>query len=171
MDIVKLFSYLTSSELQRSLLPWKVTLIIFALFFLGGVIYFLIRTNYLKVIFWQDAIEIFTYRPYGVRKIIKTWRKITGRLESGVESEYKLAVIEADAVLDDTLKRIGYKGEDLEERLKELTSATLPNIDQVREAHQVRNSAVREPDFRLSLDQTKRVIEIYEQALRDLQAF
>ena len=103
--------------------------------------------------------------------MVKAWAKITSRLETGLESEYKLAVIEADSILDNILNRMGFSGETLGERLNKLTVATLPNCEQVREAHKIRNNIVHDPSYRLGLDEAKRVLGIYQQALRDLQAF
>ena len=92
-------------------------------------------------------------------------------MDTGLESEYKLAVIETDSMLDDILRRMGYAGETLGERLEKLTSATLPNIEEIKEVHRIRTNIIHDPDYRISLDETRRVMGIYEQAFKDLQAF
>ncbi len=169
MDI--LIQYITSPSLNGWILILKTILIVFSLLFLTGIVLFLSRSSWLKISFLLDIFEFFTYRPFGVKKIIKAWNKIMARLETGLESEYKLAVIEADSMLDDTLKRMGYGGETLGERLGKLTSATLPNIEEVKKAHQTRNDVIHDPDYRLSLDEARKVLAIHEQAFKDLQAF
>jgi len=73
-------------------------------------------------------------------------------------------------MLDDILKRMGYSGETLGERLNKLTIASLPNLEEAKEAHKIRNNIVHDPDYRLSLDEAKKTIETYERALTDLQA-
>ncbi len=166
-----LTQYITSPSFNGWILILKTILIVFSLLFLTGIVLFLSRSSWLKIIFLFDIFEFFTYRPFGVKKIIKAWNKIMARLETGLESEYKLAIIEADSMLDDTLKRMGYGGETLGERLGKLTSATLPNIEEVKKAHQTRNNIIHDPDYRLSLDEAKKVLAIYEQAFKDLQAF
>ena len=118
-----------------------------------------------------DIVEFFSFRPYGIRKVEKDWAKITARLETDLESEWKLATIEADSILNDILMKMGFAGETLGERLDRLTIATLPNLQQIREAHKIRNNIVHDPDYRVSLDEAKMAVGIYEQALRDLQAF
>lgn len=148
----------------------RIFFIIIGLILIGGVIYFLINTTYLRYRILQDLVEFFTYKPYGVRKLGKTWMKIMGRLETMNESEYKLAIIEADDLLDDILRRMGYVGSNLEERLSRLTAATLPNIAEVFQAHVIRNSIVHDPDFHLTLDQARKTLGIFEQALQYLQA-
>lgn len=111
-----------------------------------------------------------TFRPYGVRKIVKEWLKIKARLDTGLESEYKLCVIEADSMLDDILKGMGIGGGSLGERLERITVASLSNLEQVRQAHTTRNNIVHDPNYRLSLDEAKKTVEIFEKSLTDLQA-
>jgi hypothetical protein len=158
-------------EFEGWLLIFKILFLILALIFFIGIFLFLFKTTWLKRILLWDFAEILTYRPFGVRKVVRAWAKIMAHLEVGTEAEYKLAVIEADLMLDDILKRMGYGGKTLGERLEKLTAATLPNIEQIWEAHKTRNNIVHDPDYRLSLDQARKTLAIYEQALRDLQAF
>lgn len=165
-----IISKITSLEIQSSLFLLKILFIVFSLLFLVFIIFALFKTSWFKRILLWDLLEILTYRPFGVRKIAKQWAKITARLETGIESEAKLAVIEADSMLDDILKRMGYGGETLGERLKNLTSAVIPNIEEVWEAHKIRNNIVHDPDYRLSLDEARKTLSIYEKALTDLQA-
>jgi hypothetical protein len=118
----------------------------------------------------QDLFEFLTYRPYGLRRIEKQWIKIMEKLETGKEAEYKLAVIEADSMLDNILEKMGYSGENLRDRLKHLTQATIPNLDTLLEAHKIRNNIVHDPDYRLSLEETKKVLAIYEKTFQDIRA-
>lgn len=168
LDII---SYILSPPATWWLITARIALTIFSLILLGGIIWFLLRTQWLKLFLFQDIVEFFTYRPYGVRKITKTWVKILGRLDAANEAEFKLAVIEAETMLDEILKKMGYSGETLGDKLKNITSATLPNIDQLREAHKVRNDIIHDPDYQLSLIQAKKTLDIYEQTFKDLQAF
>ena len=153
------------------LLGIKVAFIIFSLFLIGLIIFTLHKTSWLKYIFLQDAAEIVTYRPFGVKKIEKDWRKIIARLNMASEPEQKLAVIEADNIMNETLKRMGFAGNSLAERLTKLTSATLPNIEDLQAAHKVRDKIVHDPNYGLSLEETKNVLGVFEKALRDLDAF
>ena len=167
----EIISWLISPTFSGWLLILKILFIIVALILLGFIIFALVKTLWLKRLLIWDLVEFFSFRPYGVRKVVKAWAKITARLETGLESEAKLAVIEADSMLDDILKRMGFGGETLGERLERLTVATLPNLEQIWEAHKIRNNIVHDPDYRLTLDEARKVLGIYEQALRDLEAF
>jgi hypothetical protein len=71
-------------------------------------------------------------------------------------NDWKLAIIEADIILDDTLKQRGFAGNSLGERLKSLSSTQLGSLNEAWEAHKVRNRIAHEgADFVL----TKRIAE------------
>jgi len=167
----KIISFLISPPIEGPLLIVKIVFIFFGLFFLVGTIYFLFTTTWLKRIFLQDLYEVLTYRPYWLLGMKRKWRAIQKRLKSGLESEYKLAIIEADSLLDNALKQAGFSGESLGERLEKITKETLPNLDEVLEAHKIRNNVVHDPDYKLTLGEAKMVLYIFEKALRDLEAF
>ncbi|MCH8741450.1 hypothetical protein IH779_00975 [Patescibacteria group bacterium] len=147
--------------------------IVFGLIFLSLfilVIFLLKGSSYLKLLFWQDIMEFFTFKPYGSKKIEKRWNKIKDRLNLSSESEHKLAIIEAESLLDDILKKIGFSGEVIGDRLKQITPLQLENIEEILEAHKIRNNIVHDPDYRLSLEEAKKAFEIYEKALINLEA-
>lgn len=169
IDFYNILSYIFSGELQQSLLFVKLGFFAVSAILLGLIIFTLSRTHYLQWLFVQDFAQFFTMRPFGSKKVTKQWNKILRRLEAGSEPEYKLAVIEVDDMLGAALKRMGYDGQNLEEKLGKLTSATLPNIQQVHEIHRLRNNIVHDPDYRLTLDEAKRALDVYSRAFRDLQ--
>ena len=140
----------------------------FCLLLIGLIIFFLSKTSWMKVRAIQDLVEITTYKPLGAKKVMKQWLKIKGRLETGLESEFKLAIIEADSILDDVLKKLGYSGESLGERLKQVKVDILPSLENVEEAHKIRNNIVHDPDYRLNLAEAEKIISFYEKILTEL---
>ncbi len=71
-------------------------------------------------------------------------------------NDWRLAIIEADIILDDTLKSKGYIGNSLGERLKSISPNQLASIDDAWEAHKVRNRIAHDgADFVL----TKRIVD------------
>src|SRR4030042_1066577 len=136
---------------------------------IAGIVYFILKTNYLQMIYFQDVAEILSFRPYGTRKIVKQWNKLKNRLGLPSEAEHKLAIIEADNLLNEVLAKMGYQGETLGEKLKQLSALKLSNLDRAMEAHKIRNSIVYDTDYRLSLEQAQKTVEIYEKFLIELQ--
>lgn len=169
IDFNDIISIMLSPDLQEKLFVLKVVFLAVSAFLLLSIIYFALRTHYFQWLFVQDFWEFFTFRPFGAKRITRIWNKILKRLETGMESEYKLAVIEADDMLDASLKRMGYMGQGLEDRLSKLTSATLPNIDDVYNAHKTRNNIVHNPDYRLTYDEAKATMDVYSKAFEALQ--
>jgi len=95
--------------------------------------------------------------------------EINKKLTSDVPSDWKIAIIEADKSLDRTLEKKGFGGKTLGERLKEMVPADLPEVyEEVWEAHKVRNRIVHEPDFEISQGEARKVVGIYERAIRKL---
>lgn len=166
----KIIQFILDPQFTGWLLLLKIIFLVFSLFFIGFIIFALIKTSWLKYLIIRDLQEFLTYRPFSLRRIEKEWQKIKGRLEIEHESEWKLAIIEADEIMDDILNQMGFGGTSLGERLTSLTAVSLPNIEEVKEAHQIRNNIIHDPSYRLTLVETKRIIAIYEKALTDLQA-
>ena len=163
-----LFSFITSPEF---LLYSKIIFISIGIILLAAIFILLSKASWLKYRMLEDWTEFFVYRPFGVKKTFKQWAKILKRLETENETEYKLAVIEADSLLDEILKKMGIEGEVLGERLKQLKPGILPNFEEAWQAHKIRNNIVHDPDYRLDLAEAKKVVSIYEQTFRDLEMF
>ena len=166
--LLEFFSIINSPDIQAKLLFLKAPLIMVAGFAIGIILNGIFRTTWLECSFFADAAKFISARPYGYRKIGKQWRKLVARLETGNEAEYKLAIIEADTILDETLKKMNLKGESLDERLQGVTSVMIGNSEGLKNAHQIRNNLVYDPDYRLSLAEARRVLDEYAAAFRGL---
>jgi len=77
--------FISSSQLQDYLFPVKIVFVTFAMFFLAGVIYFMINSSWLQYKFLEDVTEFFSWQAYGSREINRQWRKIQKRAEGGTE--------------------------------------------------------------------------------------
>lgn len=102
-------------------------------------------------------------------RTIRIWTQILDRLKKGDESNIKMAIIEADKVLDEILKRSGIEGATMGERLKKLTIAQLRNLDAIWSAHNLRNRIVHEPDFSPSISDANFAIKVYEEAFKEFK--
>ncbi len=118
-----------------------------------------------------ERVEESVSAPGLVKEVFdENWQSVLDKMDLEDESSWKLAVIEADKILDDVLKRIGYQGEDMGERLKQITKTQLASIDEVWQAHKMRNNIVHDPGYQVSKGQARRAIEIYQRALQDMEA-
>lgn len=171
MEYVEVISYITSNQIQSIFFPLKIVFLIISLILTLFIIFALFNTSWLKLFAIEDMVQFITFRPFGLKRITKDWQRITKRIETFSEPEYKLAVIEADDMLDNVLKKMGYNGKNLEERLDKINSIILPNIEEIKTNHKVRNDIVYDPDYKLTLDRVSKLLKSYEQALKNLEVF
>lgn len=98
----------------------------------------------------------------------KRWGNVLQYLFSGNPGDWKLSVIEADTMLDELMDQLGFKGENLGEKLKSADQEKFRNLSIAWEVHIVRNRIAHEgADFELSQHEAKRVVALYEQIFRD----
>lgn len=166
-----IFNFIIHPQFTGFFLYIKIVFIVVSLILLIAVIILLFKTSWMRYRCLESLTEFTSYRPFGVKKTFKDWNKVIKRLESDRESEYKLAIIEADDLLSSILEQMQLKGESFSQKLEQVEPSVLPNLKEIQEAHEIRNNIVYNPDYKLSLAQTKAVLETYEKALRNLEMF
>jgi len=157
--------YISSPQLQDMLFPVKLVFAFFAMFFLAFVVYFMLNSSWLQYKFLEDVTEFFSWQAFGTREMSKLWNRIKKKAESGTEADYKLAIIDADDLLAEVLDSGGYEGKDFNEALQKAGRLIAPILTDVVAAHEVRNSIVYNPDFKLSTEQAKKVLDTYQSAV------
>lgn len=96
------------------------------------------------------------------------WRQVLHLLFAESPNEWRLSVIEADAMLEALLGELGFQGEDLGEKLKNAGAQGFRHLNTAWEAHIIRNRIAHEGSiFELSHHEAKRVIALYESIFRD----
>lgn len=102
-------------------------------------------------------------------KNILVWQKLITRVSSDNENERKLAIIAADSLIDKILELSGYRGENLGDRLKKIEPSDLDSLQDIWEAHKIRNRIAHEPDLHLSPEESMRALQRYEKVLKELR--
>ena len=103
--------------------------------------------------------------------VIKRWEKILSRLEETNPSQYKVAVLEADAFADEMLSGIGYKGATMAEKLATIHPGQLETREDIVEAHQIRNRIVHETDFVISQEDARKCLGAYRKFFDEVELF
>ena len=98
------------------------------------------------------------------------WKNILKRFHDGSPEAMRIAIIEADALIDEVLKDIGLSGEHMADRLSQLTADDLESLNRVWKAHRLRNDIVHRAGFSFSPDEGKAALEDYEAFLREIGA-
>ena len=84
-------------------------------------------------------------------------------------NDWKLAIIEADIILDESLKRQGYAGNSLGERLRSISPNALHSLDDAWQAHKLRNDIAHGgADFVLTHKLARETIVQYERVFTEL---
>ena len=99
-------------------------------------------------------------------EIAKRWVEIRKTSEQSVMGA-KLALLEADTLLDAGLKSMMMPGETLGERLK-VACYKYPKLKDVWWAHKLRNNLAHDPSFQLTTSQARQAINEFERALKIL---
>jgi hypothetical protein len=92
------------------------------------------------------------------------WQSILTHVFSPNEAEWKIAIIEADTMLEELMDQLGFKGENLGEKLKSADQEKFKYLTSAWEAHTLRNRIAHEgSNFELTQREAKRVVTLYEQ--------
>jgi len=99
-------------------------------------------------------------------KVREMWDDIAKQADQSAMGA-KMAVIEADKLLDHVLRSMVMPGETMAERLK-AAAYKYPDIREVWSAHKLRNQLVHDHDFHLSQKRAQRALKDFEKALKVL---
>lgn len=103
------------------------------------------------------------------KRFQKAWNELVQLANVGGAPGRKLAIIEADKLVDTVLRKVGFPGETMAERLK-VAEYQYPAIKQMWTAHRWRNQLVHEAHFTLTERQTSEAIKAFEAVLRAFKA-
>jgi hypothetical protein len=96
------------------------------------------------------------------------WEKIIKLSESENSSDWRLAVIEADIVLDELLEKLQLPGDTMGEKLKAVEKSDFTTIESAWEAHKARNMITHEgSDFLVNQREIRRIISLYEAVFKE----
>ena len=97
------------------------------------------------------------------QKINPKWKRILDHIESPNENDWRLAIMEADIILNSLIDQLSLTGETMGEKMKLIEKSDFRTIDNAWEAHKIRNQIAHEgADFPLSQREAKRVIDLYK---------
>jgi hypothetical protein len=135
---------------------------------LGLIIYATIRTNQIRA---REAQRIKAAIPKDVpEQHNERWEKVKEHVASENPNDWRLAIIEADIMLDELVTRMGYQGQTLGDRLKQATRGDIQSIDAAWEAHKVRNQIAHAgSDYILTQREAQRVIDLYASVFREFK--
>jgi hypothetical protein len=97
------------------------------------------------------------------------WQRVLKYLESENPAEWKLAIIEADTMLDELVKTLRPHEETLGERLKAIEPSDFITLQDAWDAHKMRNRIAHEGDMALSKHEALRAIAMYKRVFDEFE--
>jgi len=154
------------SNIWNNFLPTlKIISLVVSGFSIAGIVYSLKQLTalnkalnaYYGVVPVVATDESQTYLPKN-----KKWERVLVHMSSNNPSDWKLAILEADIMLEELLDAIGYRGETMSDKLKSVEKSDFETIEAAWEAHKIRNTIAHEgSDFVLTRQEAERVINLY----------
>ncbi|MBI2669709.1 MAG: hypothetical protein HYX20_00980 [Candidatus Yanofskybacteria bacterium] len=166
------FKYLQNIDYQAIIVDIKTIAIILTVIF-GTLFVLVVRKIWSLGTLKQELNKLggeFNPPPEASTAYNARWNEIKKHVNSFIEAEWKLAVIEADKFVDDVLKTAGFTGESMGERLILIKPDQLINLQYLWDAHKLRNLLVHDPNFRLTHQQALFAINAFESVLKELTA-
>lgn len=137
------------------------------------IVFLLVRIwpiQYRVKLFHLSAKKVFGKEGTLDRKFIRQWDEISKGLSKPTPENLRLAVIDADGLVDIFLKKAGYTGEHMADRLSHIVPDEVKSLERVWSAHLLRNSLVHIPGSRPSMVEAKKAIVSFEAFLKELGA-
>ncbi len=157
------------------LFRWWGTLVILSvllsLFLMAGVIYSVIRI--LQIRKYEEERFRASAQPVAAQDVSKVqlrWNRIKEEVSSENEQAWRLAILEADILLNELLDVLAYRGETMADKMKQVDRADWKTIDLAWEAHKMRNSIAHQGSMQhLDNREARRVIALYEKVFREFR--
>lgn len=175
---VNLKYFVTSVNFSSFVSLYKTILTLLALFFMTIIAYTSVRMFEIRKReheYLHHEMEEFKHKAQEREEKKKKeasrnprWNEVLQYISSPNQNDWKLAIIEADSILEDLLTDLGFEGDNLGEKLKNATQETFKDLTIAWEAHSIRNRVAHEGTaFELSSHEAKRVIALYERIFYD----
>lgn len=100
--------------------------------------------------------------------MVTKWQKILTLSESQNQSDWRLAIIEADIILDELLQKLQLPGDTMGEKLKAVEKSDFTTIESAWEAHKARNMIAHNgSDFLINQREIRHIISLYEAVFKE----
>jgi hypothetical protein len=167
-DMTDMTANLSSAFLDSSLVTILqiISAVIIIVFGIGSFFLSIRRKEFDQTLASQEAAPV---EVPGAGALEEQWQDIMRHVDSIHEGEWKFAVIEADTIVDNVLKNY-FPGDTMGERLMNIDKTKLLTIDDLWEAHKIRNRLAHDSNYFLRHAEALRAIRLFESTLKELGA-
>ncbi len=196
--ILNISRIVTYDNVVRWFTPVRYIFVIISILLGIGILYFAIFTDYLYLRYFVNFDEYYTWKAKKKKEKqneVKTsqplmsqefkvdeeeifnteeptpaneWQKIYERLEKGKEMDCKLAIIEADKVLNRKFDDMGILGRNLRDKMENLPEEIAIKIGELDSARQVLDDLLKNDQLTINKEVALKTIDIYQKAYLSL---
>jgi hypothetical protein len=146
----------------------KALLSILAIIFITVIIYTQVLLYEMHQKEHHDMEHDIGTEPETARKKNDKWERVLALGFSPNSSDWRLAIIEAETILEEMLVVLNYPGQSVADRLKAVDPADFKTLQQAWDAHLIRNRIAHDgSDFKLDHDEARRVLGLYERVFKE----
>ena len=102
------------------------------------------------------------------KEIANEWEEVKKLGGSENPSDWNMAVLRADSLLDEVLQYLGHEGTTVRERLDKVDPTMVPSIDRLSSVHRLRNIIAHDPTIPHTKETLAQALRSYEQGFREL---
>ncbi|MBN2093785.1 MAG: hypothetical protein JW740_00195 [Candidatus Zambryskibacteria bacterium] len=152
---------------------WKILSLIIALFAMFAAYVFTQKWNRISreeraKVYPSDMLANIPMESSSKDKKNEKWERIVKLSESENSSDWRLAIIEADIMLDELLEKLKLPGDTMADKMKVVEKSDFVTIDLAWEAHKARNKIAHEGnDFLVNQREIRRIISLYEAVFKE----
>lgn len=136
----------------------KLILVILSILMLTAIVIIIIKTMGLGAAA-KKAKDESAPVVFNKRKIYKKWLKIEKKLNSGIEANYKLAILDADKLFNQIIQKTGIDKE-----------KTLTSIYAIKDARKIKNVIIEDRGFLVTKEIAEKSLMAYKRGLEELGA-
>ena len=174
-EMVDFLNQTSLASTQYPLYTKWVGFVFFSVFislcFIAFIVYCTIRIKQIRQ-YEEDrfASSAHTIQSLDVSRTQMRWNRITEQIHSDHEQNWRLAILEADIMLNELLDVLGYRGETMGDKMRNVERADFNTIDMAWEAHRARNKIAHEgTSLLLNSREARRIVDLYERVFREFQ--
>jgi len=165
MEFTEIFNSIGGANFSGFVLFLKVISALISVALVIGIIYSWFGIQKVSQINQHKRHEHFSLSRKNVSKNsrLEHWNTIVSMFQSQDETSWRMAIIDADAMLEDLITQIGFTGQTFGEKLKKMQQENIPWVQSVWDVHLLRNKLAHEGSrYLLSDREAYRVFKIYE---------
>lgn len=169
VDSVREGLYSISDFLNALWATWKPIALILSLLLITGIIYCAIRINQIRSEDKEHLKKLTLEAKASSRYPSNArWNEILAHMDSTSPNDWRLAILEADIMLDEMMSAMGYTQDTLGEKLKSVEESDFTTINEAWEAHKVRNQIAHQGSaLELTQREAQRIVMLYEKVFKE----